>query len=181
MILAKQKFEDAFEEAKSRYKELQGVDIQLRLSHEWFFTMRAAIVPSSIFNKRKSYRVRVNLNRKDVLCQLSENDLIAWFGHELAHIIEYEAMSNLNLLAFAFKYIFNLKFRSSVEKRVNAFTYNNGFTKELFGVYRKFISLENINKKYKKYITKNYHPEWKDVQKTAEAHGITRELFEPFK
>jgi hypothetical protein len=169
-----QKFEIAFEKANIRYQKTQGLDIELKLSKGLFFTMRASVRPSSLFTKKRKYIVYVNLLRKDILPKLSEEDLIGWFGHELAHIIDYEAMSNFELLVFAFKYLFDLKFRFSVEKRINAFTYNNGFSQELFGVWKKFLSLENVNKKYKNYIIKNYLPEWEDVRESAALHNITK-------
>jgi len=177
-FITPQKFEAAFAKAKARYPKIQDLNIELRLRKSIFFTMRASVVPSSLFTKKRRYIVCVNLLRKDIVSVLSEEDLIGWFGHELAHIIGYEALSNSELLAFAFKYIFNLKFRFSVEKRVNTFTCNNGFSRELFGVWKKFLSLDNVNKRYKDYIRKNYPPDWKDIQESAAADGVSREDFE---
>jgi hypothetical protein len=173
-----QKFKAAFEKAASRYLEIQGLNIELRFCKTLFFTMRASIKAISFFSKNRIYIIKVNLSRNDVLPKLSDDDLVGWFGHELAHILDYEAMSNIELCIFAFKYVCNLKFRFSVEKRVNAFTYNNGFACELFGVWKKFISLDNVNKRYKNYIAKNYLPNWEAVQESATLYGITKEDFE---
>jgi len=181
MIIDKEKFKDSFEKAKIRYRETQSVDINLRFSRGLFFTMCTSIGPSFIFNEKRKYVISVNLKRKDLFSKLSEEDLIGWFGHELAHIIEYETMSIFELVLFAFKYLFNSKYRFSVEKRINAFAYNNGFAQELFGVWRKLLSLNNLDIKYKEYITKNYRPEWNDVQQSAESRGISKEFFESFK
>lgn len=180
MILDKEKFKDIFENAKLRHKEIQGVDIKLKFSKELFFTMRASVEISSLFDQTRKYIIYVNLQRKDILSKLSEDDLIGWFGHELAHVVEYDSMSNFELFLFTIKYLFNPKFRFSVEKRINAFTCNNGFVTELFGVWKKFISLDTINKKYKEYI-KKYRPNWKDIEQSALSHGISKEVFESFK
>ncbi len=122
--------------------------------------------------------MRVNLNRKDVLSILSEDDVKAWFGHELAHIVEYEQMSNPKLFLFAFRYIFDVKFRFSVEKRVNTFAVNHGFAEELFSIWKKFLSSEKINKKYKKYIVKNYRPHWEGIKEISLKHGISEQMYE---
>lgn len=180
MILDKEKLKDIFDKAKIRYKEIQCVDIKLRFSKGMFFTMRASVKINSLFNKKRKYIVYVNFRRKDVLSKLSENDLIGWFGHELAHIIEYETMSNFELFLFTIKYLFNPKFRFSVEKRINVFTCNNVFSKELFGVWKKFLSLDDISKKYKEYV-KKCRPDWKDIEQSALSHGISKEVFESFK
>jgi len=176
-----QKFEVAFGKAKIRYPEIQDLNIELRLGKGLFFTMRASVKPTSLFATKRTYVVYVNLSRKDILPALSEDNLVGWFGHELAHIAEYESMSNFELFVFAFKYICNLKFRFLVEKRINAFAYNNGFARELLGVWKKFLSLDAMNKRYKKYIAKNYLPDWEDVRESAALHGITKEDFESYR
>jgi len=140
--------------------------------------MCTSIKLSSIFNKKRKYIVIVNFARRKILSKLSKNDLIGWFSHELAHIIDYETMSNFKLLKFTLKYLFSRRFRFSVEKRINIFAANKGFVKELFGVWKKFCSMDNISQKYKGYIMNNYRPLWKDVKKSAEVEGISKEFYE---
>ncbi len=174
------RFTDIFEEAKSRYKELQDTNIGLRFGNGWFFTMHASLEPKSVFSKKRKYYVKVNLKRNDILSKLSDADILGWFGHELAHVAEYEKMSNFKLFLFILRYVFDVKFRFVVEKRINAFTCNNGFAQELFGVLKKFISLDT-NAKYKKYIIDNYRPDWDDIKETAQNQGITRQIYESLK
>ncbi len=181
MIPVKEKLIDIFKKAKTHYKEIEGVDIELRVGKGLFFTMRASPTLGSIFNKKRKYFIFVNLRRADVLSKLSEDDLIGWFGHELAHIVDYETMSNAELLMFVCKYVYSPKFRFSVERRINAFAYNNGFAKELFGAWKKFLSLDTIDKKYKEYVVKNCRPDWEDIRQTAALQGMSKEFFESFK
>lgn len=179
MHVDKKQFRDIFEETKLRYEELQDTEIELKFGNGWFFTMRAGIKLWSIFMNKRTYRVHVNLSRKDVLTHLSKNDVMGWFGHELAHIVEYEKMDSLALVRFTLQYIFDPGFRLSVERRVNVFAYNNGFAEELFGVWKKFLSMNGISASYKKYIEK-YHPHWEEVRESAENRGITKEMYESF-
>jgi hypothetical protein len=169
---------DIFEEAKLRYKELQVIDISLQFGNRWFFTMYALIIPRYIFCKKRKYCIRVNLKRKDILLKLSRNDLIGWFGHEFAHVVEYEKMSNYKLLLFFLRYLVDLKFRFIVEKRVSAFAFNNGFTHELLYVWKKFLSIDTASAKYKKYIIENYFPRWEDIKETAQNQGISKQFYE---
>lgn len=170
----------AFEKAKKRYPKIQDLDITLRLSKSLFFTMRAFVKPSSFFTKKRKYIVCVNLAQKDILPKLSEEDLVGWFAHEIAHIIDYKTMSDPKLLRFYFLYLFSIRFRFSVEKRINAYVYNNGFAKELFCLWKKFLAMDGVNKRYKNYIIRNYAPHWEDIQKTAQKEGITEESYRSF-
>ena len=181
MITGKEQLRRIFLKTKERYDELQGVEIDLRYNNEWFFTMRASIYLNSILNNKRKYFINVNLKRKNILSKLSEDDFIGWYGHELAHIIDYETMSNFELLVFTLRYMVDLKFRFSVEKRINVFTSNNGLAKELFGVWKNFLSMNDVNGKYKRYIIKNYRPDWKDIKEVAQAQGVSKEIYESLK
>ena len=175
----KEQFITIFQKTKLRYPALNNTSIVLRFKNEWFFTMRATINISSLFQNKRVYIININIQkRKELLSQLSDSDLTGWFAHELAHVIEYESMSNFELLAFAIKYTAWPKFRFAVERRVNAYTANNGFAEELVGVWQKFLSLDIGNDKYKKYIMKNYAPHWSDIQELAESQGVTKKMYD---
>lgn len=118
MVIGKEQLKRIFVKTKERYDEFRDVEIDLRFHNEWFFTMRASIYLSSILNKKRKYFINVNLKRKNILSKLSEDDFIGWYGHELAHIVDYETMSNYELLVFSLRYMFDLKFRFSVEKKL---------------------------------------------------------------
>lgn len=178
MIFNEKKYRDAFDTAKSRYTDLEFVDVDLEYGNAWFFTMHTGIKLSSIVSRKRKYLVKVNLKRKDILRRLSHDDLVGWFGHELAHIIDYQTMSLPNLLTFAFKYLFDFKFRFSVERRINAFCYNSGFAMELYGVWKKFLSMPIVNKNYRRYIVEHYCPKWEDIKETSEIQGISKEAYE---
>lgn len=173
MELDKKQFQKLFEEAKSRYQELNQVNVDLAFAKQWFFTMRADIGISSFFRKKRNYSIIVNVRRKEILSKLSQNDIFAWFGHELAHVVEYETMSNKKLRIFVLRYAFDLKFRFNVEKRTNAFACNNGFAYELLDLWKKFICMNISSKKYQQYILKHYAPDWNDIKACAEAGGVS--------
>lgn len=173
-------FSNVFQKAKARYSELEYVNINLTFSKRRFFTMQAVIRLSSIFNKKRRYSINVNPRRKNILSKLSEEDVVGWFGHELAHVVDYETMSRSKLLIFSLRYLFDLKFRFSVERKINAFACNNGFAKELFGVWKKFLTMSGFSKRYQNYIIRNYSPHWGDIRIIAEREGITEELYKSF-
>ena len=172
-------YKKIFDKAKNVYQETRDLPIELRFKKSIFFTMRGTVSYAPFFNKKRKYLVFVNLNKKALLLQLDEVNLTAWFAHELAHIIEYEKMSNRGLLIFLIKYTLNPKFRFIVEKRINAYAVNNGFANEVFNTWKKFLSLEDvINSRYKQYIIKNYYPDWEQVKDAAFKIGISKDIYE---
>jgi hypothetical protein len=174
----KEEIKNAFNEALSRYKELKNMNISLTFHKDLFFTMRAGVNIYSLFNKRRRYFMNVNIQgRKDVISKLSKDDFIGRFGHELTHIIEYEKMTNLELIVFTLKYVFNKKFRFTVEKRVHTFAANNGFAKELFGVWHTFCAMKDINPRYQEYVKNNCRPDWEDIKEVAKSLGINKEEY----
>lgn len=153
-------YQEIFNKTKNIYLETRDLDIELRFKKDIFFTMSGAVKYSSLLSKNRKYILFVNINKKKLLSELDESNITGWFAHELAHIIEYKKMSNWKLFVFLLKYTFNLKFRFIVEKRVNAYAANNGFANEMFGTWKKFLSIKKvINYKYKRYIIKNYRPD----------------------
>jgi len=162
MQIDKERYKNIFDTAKARYGGLQNVPIELHFTKNWFFTMRTSVKFWSLFKKDRIYIVIINTaQEKNILSKLSNTDVFAWFGHELAHIVEYSQMTKRELLWFFIKYVFNTRFRFSVERRVNVLACKHGFMQELIGVWQKFLTLDSISPRYKKYITQNYLPELK--------------------
>lgn len=176
------KYQQIFNKTKSVYKETSDLDIELKFKKDIFFTMRGAIQYSSLFNKKRKYFLFVNSSKKHLFSELDDSNIMAWFAHELAHIIEYKKMSNWKLFTFLIKYTFNLKFRFIVEKRVNAYAANNGFAREMFATWKKFLILkEVVNSKYKQYIIKNHRPNWEQIRDSALSIGVNQKEYELFK
>jgi hypothetical protein len=131
-------YQEIFNKTKNVYQETRNLNIKLKFKKDIFFTMRGAVKYGSLFSKNRKYFLFVNLNKKVFLSELDESNLKAWFAHELAHIIEYDKMSNWELFIFLIKYTFNSKFRFIVEKRVSAYATNNGFANEMFNTWKNF-------------------------------------------
>ncbi|MCA9351329.1 hypothetical protein KC929_00945 [Patescibacteria group bacterium] len=170
------KLNELFTKTKERYPQLKEMRIKLKFKHGFFFTMRSGIEFPSLWKKERVYFVAVNTNKFDgILSQLSEDDLVGWFAHELGHIVEYNEMSNRKFIFFVIQYLFDIRFRFLVERRVNALTVNSGFAKELIGAWEKFLTLEGVHPRYKQYIIKNYAPCWEDIEEEAIKNGFTKE------
>jgi len=180
MKLNQEQFRSIFQKAKARYPQLSSTDINLTFNKGWFFTMQAKINFTSLLKKERKYTINVNTRKENLLSKLSEDDILAWFGHELAHIIDYETMSNSKILIFIIRYIIDLKFRFSVERRINAYTCNNGFAKELLAAWKKFCIMDGVNKRYQNYIIRNYSPRWEDIKVIAELDGINENMYKSF-
>lgn len=41
--------------------------------------------------------------------------------------------------------------------------------------------MDQVNDKYKRYIIKNYRPDWEDIKEMAQVQGVSKEIYESLK
>ena len=79
----------------------------------------------------------------------SDPIILGWFGHELAHITQYEKMSQRQFISFPVKYLLSRKFRKKFETKADGITRQRGLEKELKEGIRFVIDDPRINKAYR--------------------------------
>ena len=150
----------AFYVALNRYPELHHTRITLK--HKPInSTMQAQPSPDFLLQRKskRAYRIFVNnnpdltgLNYED----LSFNGLVGWVVHEFAHLIDYNAMKNRELLGFIAGYVFDKRKMRRTERNADKETIKRGLGIQLLDGVVFFEKNNKVSKKYRKRKLKNY-------------------------
>ena len=150
----------AFFVALNRYPELHRKRITLK--HKAInSTMQAQPSPDFFFQRKskRAYRIFVN-NNPDLTGmnyeELSFNGLVGWIGHEFAHLIDYNAMSNRELVGFIVGYVFDQRTMRKTERNADKETIKRGLGIQLLDGVAFFEKNNKVSKKYRKRKQKNY-------------------------
>lgn len=155
-----EKLKLAFYVALKRYPELHHTRITMK--HKSInSTMQAQPSPDFLFQRKskRAYQIFVNnnpnltgLNYKE----LSFNGLVGWIGHEFAHLIDYNVMSNTELLGFIAGYVFDKRTMRRTERNADRETIKRGLGNQLLDGVAFFEKHNKVSKKYRKRKQKNY-------------------------
>ena len=156
-------FKKIFNNTRSRFVELHNVNIEIVFTPMFLSTMNCRPrLASLVFPWRKrryiiSVNSRKNFGRYSIPVEsLSDEVLAGWFGHELSHVVQYEKMSLIELIAFPFKYFFNLDFRKNFEIEATHIAREIGFGNELSEVEKFLRNDRRVNKKYQERFRRFY-------------------------
>ena len=154
------RLQTAFYVALSRYPELHGKKISLRLK-SIPSTMQAQPDASFLFKRRvkRGYHIFVNDNPEPTgidYRELSFNALVGWLGHELAHLIDYSSMKNRELLGFVTAYVFDKREMKRTERQADRETIKRGLGVQLLDGAHFFHKSKKVSKKYRKKNQKYY-------------------------
>ena len=146
--------------ALNYYPELAHIRIQF-LYKPIHQTMNARPSAGNIFRKKsnRQYCIIVNNNegkQKGLSFEeLSFTIKIGWIGHELAHICEYERMSNWQTFCFAVKYLCSKKYVRKVERKTDLITIEHNLAYPLYAGTDFLLHNKEIGDKYRRYALSN--------------------------
>lgn len=146
--------------AMSFYPELSNARIQFKYK-PIKQTMNSRPAPGNIFRRKafRHYTIIVNTNKGKhkglPFEELSFNIKIGWIGHELAHICEYESISNWETFLFAVRYISSKQFVRKVERNTDLITIKHGLAFPLYDGIDYLFRNKDISEKYRKYAKDN--------------------------
>ena len=107
--------------------------------------------------KNRHYIIIINKNSQDHLGfdfnDIPFNAQVGFFGHELAHITDYAAKSNMQLLLFGFKYLLK---QEKVEKYTDRITIRHNLGWQLYDLNRYITNNPDTYKNYLKYKESKY-------------------------
>tara|TARA_R110002096_G_scaffold132768_3_gene283257 strand:- start:22375 stop:23073 length:699 start_codon:yes stop_codon:yes gene_type:complete len=148
------------------YPELDTVPIDFVIDnniHNSF--MQAKPHTFSMLKKRKYRTYKIQLMSSLMIgdsiipTHLLPNDaLMGWFGHEIAHIVDYEAMDNIEIMLLGLCYVFSEKYVINTEERVDLIAIGHGLGKENMAWKEFVLNQTLLPKAYLDKIKKIYMP-----------------------
>jgi len=143
----------------SYYPELQGTKI--KVYHSTIKqTMNSRPCFRNLFLKKKNrtYRIIINNNtgkEKGLpISYLSEDVRIGFLAHEVAHMLTYEHMNNLQTLKFAFRYVFSKKFVYNVERYTDNVAIDHHLARQLYAGTAYCRNCTDLTPEYRIYSSK---------------------------
>ena len=124
-------------------------------------TMNSRPSPWNVFRKkaRRQYSVIINNNEGKhkglSFGELSSNIKTGWFGHELAHICDYEKMNSFETFWFAFRYVFSKKFVRKIERNTDIETVKHGLAYPLYDGMAYLLNNSETDAGYREYSISN--------------------------
>ncbi len=141
--------------ALSYYPELKNTQIEFKEQKLRTTCNARPTIGSTLFRKRahRKYIIRINNSLYDSVIQLKNaplNAQIGLFGHELAHIKDYESRNFFKMIGLLFAR-FSQKKLANFEKEIDRMTITNGLGWQLFDWSDFVLNKSCASKKYKKF------------------------------
>jgi hypothetical protein len=125
--------------------------------------MQAQPVFSTLLNKRSKRKYRVNIsehfsliNAKMPILEVPDDVMIGWIGHELGHIMDYEGMTNMQLVSYGYRYYFHDSFVKHAEMVADSLAVERGMGKYIVATKRFILDHADLPKHYKDKIRRLY-------------------------
>ena len=144
--------------ALKAYPELKGTSVTF-IEKPIHTLMAARPTPGFIFRSKRNrhYYIIISTNAKnnskEILDRISKCGLTGIIAHEYAHLIDYSHRSNLGMIWFGIKYLFDKK---EIESNTDLEAINRGFGDELLEFDRYIYNSKFTSKRYLKNKRKNY-------------------------
>lgn len=146
--------------ALSYYPELKNTQIEFKEQKLRTTCNARPTIGSTLFRKRahRKYIIRINNSLTDSVIQLKNaplNAQIGLFGHELAHIRDYENRNIFQIMDRLFSR-FSKKQLANFEKEIDSMTITNGLGWQLFDWSDFVLNKSCASAKYKKFKQEIY-------------------------
>lgn len=163
-------FKDPVITAATAFNELKDVKIEIR--RKGIKTMMAARPKLNFLFRNRENREYVilitnheEMNANAMYANMSSCAQVGVIGHELSHILSYEDMTNMELLWFGIKYVFNKK---EIEAETDLLAIRKGFGQQIIEFNKYLYKSPEINKKYLRKKQKFYLSSTEIEQKMME-------------
>jgi len=145
----------------SHYPELQNVTVDFKFKKiRTSMASRPQIMSVFKPKRKRKYTIYINNEKKDKkdICieNLSFNAKVGVIAHELAHLVDYQNKTGLQIIGTAFKYN-SKKWRSKFEKSIDSIAISRGFGWQVYEFSNYIQSNPKVPEKYKNYKRKVYY------------------------
>lgn len=150
--------------ALSFYPELQNTTINFIFKRSIKTSvMQAQPVFKSLLKKRVNRRYRINISAhfKLIHCdmpitQIPDDVMVGWIGHELGHILDYESMSNAQMVRFGYRYYFQSEFVKHAEMVADSLAVERGMGNYIVATKCFILDHAELPQSYKNKISRLY-------------------------
>lgn len=125
--------------------------------------MQAQPVFTTLLQKRKHRRYRINISlnfrliRSEMpILELPDEVMIGWIGHELGHILDYERMSNREMISFGYQYYLYPSFVKRAEMIADSLAVERGMGNYIVATKRFILDHAELPQAYKDKISRLY-------------------------
>lgn len=150
--------------AVSFFPELNKTALHFHLTGKMHsITMKAQPSFISLFKRRskRTYHIYIsktfkNASKKMTISDLPSDVLIGWIGHELGHIMDYEQMTNWQLMKFGFNYLVFDEHYNESEHTADFYAVRYGMEEFLIKKRKYILEHPDIFEGYKKKFKDHY-------------------------
>ncbi|MDO6760375.1 hypothetical protein Q4566_09220 [Tamlana sp. 2_MG-2023] len=150
--------------ALSYYPELSDVSIEFRFkSNIKKSTMQAQPLFGSFFKSRKNRSYVIRISEKIKIADrifktedVPEDVMVGWIGHELGHVMDYQRMSNSELMWFGVNYLLSDSHIIEAERAADTFAVSHGMAEYILATKNFILNHADIENTYKLRIKKYY-------------------------
>ncbi len=150
--------------AVSFFPKLENTILHFHLTDRMrSITMKAQPSFISLFKKRnkRTYHIYISKTFKNASKEISISDLpsdvlIGWLGHELGHIMDYEQMTNWQLMKFGFNYLVFDEHYNESEHTADFYAVRYGMEQYLIKKRKFILEQPEIFDTYKKKFKDHY-------------------------
>jgi hypothetical protein len=82
--------------------------------------------------------------------------MIGWIGHELGHIMDYEARSSIGMIGFGFGYVFSKKYVHKAERIADTYAVERGMADYIIATKNFILDHTELPQAYKNKIARLY-------------------------
>lgn len=125
--------------------------------------MQAQPVFTTLLLKRKNRRYRINIsahfkliNAQMPIEEIPDDVMIGWIGHELGHILDYEGMSNADMVSFGYRYYFYPSYVKQAEMVADSLAVEREMGNYIIATKRFILNHAELPQAYKDKISRLY-------------------------
>ena len=150
--------------ALSHYPELEQIPIEFRFKKKIRKSfMQAQPLFPSLIKKREDRKYLILIsNRMEIeghsfsIEDMDSKVLIGWLGHELGHIMDYQCHSNIGLMVFGLRYLFQHSYLKEAERTADRMAIEHGMHEYIMATKNFILNHVHLSEKYKNRIRRLY-------------------------
>lgn len=176
--------------ALAYYPELRDIHIEFRFKENIrkSFMQAQPLFPTLLRHKKhRKYLILISTKMEIESHSFSIQDLeskvlIGWLGHELGHVMDYQRRSNLGMVVFGLRYLFQKSYLKRAERTADRFAIEHGMYDYIMATKNFILENADLSPTYKDRIKRLYMSPEEIVQmvNTLDKEQVKKEVRQEF-